>query len=310
MHLPAWDGGARPRVILHVTHPSEIEAGGGADRILELGKNLRVRFLQHVREYVEPPPVRHADDGLPHTPICGSADNLIEDGDEHVQAFDREARLAGKRPMEKTLEHLHLRDSIEQRVRARRIHWRQEASGLGGMTQPLALLGHEHMRVVEAGRRAVDAPKLLDRLVGVRRRLGGGAANERRRELPQLVVANPVRAGRQRGIAGRRRTKRVDASRKMSVAPDRLRKIGRADDDVNVRRHRADAARGRAGFGGYPRFEHPSRGRVDRLGVLQVFLVQLLDIPGVHARELLQPHILSIVTQSSRPGLPSPATFA
>ena len=126
---------------------------------------------------------------VPRAAVGRAADDLVEDRHQHVEAFDREPRLAGKGPVQEALEHLDLRDAIEQRLGAFRIHRRQEAARLGGMAQPLAFLGHEHVRVVEAGGRAVDAPQLLDRLEARwptprrpgRRRATPAAASGRRR---------------------------------------------------------------------------------------------------------------------------------
>ena len=82
---------------------------------------------------------------------AASADHLVEDRHEHVEPFDREARLARERPMQESLEHFDLRQAIEQRDRIDRVHRRAEPAGLGGVPQPLALLRHEHVRVVEPG---------------------------------------------------------------------------------------------------------------------------------------------------------------
>ena len=70
--------------------------------------------------------------------------------------------------MQKPLEHLDLRDAIEHRFDAVRVHRRQESSRFGRVPQPFALFGDEHMRIIEAGRRAIDAAKLLDGLERIR----------------------------------------------------------------------------------------------------------------------------------------------
>ena len=92
-------------------------------------------------------------------------DHLVEDGHEHVEPFDREARLARERPLEKTLEGLDLRQTVEQRDGIDRIGRRAEPSPLRRLPQPFALVGHEHVRVVVAGRRTVDAAERVDRVV-------------------------------------------------------------------------------------------------------------------------------------------------
>ena len=142
----------RARVVLHVSHPSEVHAKPlGENRILELGEDLRVRLLEDVREHVQPAAVRHADDRVASSRVGRSRDDLVEHGHEHVEPFERETRLAGEGPLQESLEHFDLRDPIEERFGARRIERWQKAAGLGRVSQPVALLGHEDVRVVEAG---------------------------------------------------------------------------------------------------------------------------------------------------------------
>ncbi len=64
---------------------------------------------------------------------AASRDHLVEDRHEHVEPFDREARLAGKRAVQESLEGLDLREPIEQRHRIDRIGRRAEASRLDGL---------------------------------------------------------------------------------------------------------------------------------------------------------------------------------
>jgi len=202
VHVPARSGGAGARVILHVAHPSEVGAERlRGDRVLEFREDLRVRLVEDVREHVEPSAVRHREHAVARAVVGRAADDLVEDRHEHVEPLEREARLAGKRALQEPLEHLDLRDAIEDRFDAVRVHRRQEAPGLGRLAQPHPLLGDEHVRVVEAGRRTVDAAQPLDGLEGVGGRLGGGAIDQGCRQLPQVVVADPVRRGRKRGIA-------------------------------------------------------------------------------------------------------------
>ena len=57
----------RPRagVILHVAHPSEVDAKALGDHgILELGEDLLVGLLENVGEHVQSAAMRHADDGM------------------------------------------------------------------------------------------------------------------------------------------------------------------------------------------------------------------------------------------------------
>ena len=96
---------ARAGVVLHVAHPAEIDAARAREeRILEFGQHLRVRLLQDVREHVEPAAMRHRDHHVLDAGGGRVADDLVEDRDHHVEAFDREARLARERAMQEPLE--------------------------------------------------------------------------------------------------------------------------------------------------------------------------------------------------------------
>ena len=153
-------------VVLDVAGPRHVFAERlAADRILELGEDLRVRLVQHVRHHVEAAAVRHADQDVADAGLGGVADDLVEHRHEHVEPFDREARLAGEGAVEEALEHFDLRQPVEQRDGVDRIRGGAEASGLHRLAQPAALLRHEHVREVVAGRRAVDAAERLDDLV-------------------------------------------------------------------------------------------------------------------------------------------------
>ena len=100
-------GHAGAGVVLHVARPAEILAERlVAIGVFELAQNLRVPFLQDVRKDVEAPAVRHPDEHVLHARAGGVGDDLVEDRDEHVHAFDREPRLAGKRAVEEALERL------------------------------------------------------------------------------------------------------------------------------------------------------------------------------------------------------------
>ena len=237
VHLAARRGGPGAGVILHVAGPPEVgpERLGG-DRILELRENLRVRLVEHVREHVEPAAMRHAEQRVTRAVVGGAADDLVEDRHEHVEPFDRKARLAGKRPMQEALEHLDLGDAIEHRLDAVRVHRRQEAARLGRVAEPFALFGHEHVRVVEAARRAVDAPELLDGLERVGGRLGHRTLDERRGQAPEIFFGDAVRRRRQRWIADRLGAERIDARGKMAVSADAVGEVGGADDLLDVRR--------------------------------------------------------------------------
>ena len=59
----------------------------------------------------------HRDHHVLDAAVGGVADDLVEDRDHHVQALDREPRLAGERAVQEALERLDLRDAVEQLAR-------------------------------------------------------------------------------------------------------------------------------------------------------------------------------------------------
>jgi hypothetical protein len=163
------------------------------------------------------------------------------------------------------------------------------------MPEPDSFLGDEHVRVVEAGGRAVHPPQLLNRLERVRRRFSDGAADQRRRKPPQIVFGDSMGLWQERRIADGLGAKRVELRGKVSIPPDAFGEVGRTDDLLHADRGRLRGEAGRVGLGGGPRLEDLSRGRIDRVGILPVALVELEHVPGIYSRELLQVHDRSIL---------------
>ena len=74
--------------------------------------------------------------------------------------------------MKETLEHLDLREPVEQRDRIDRIGRRAETPAFSRLAEPLALLRNEDVRIVVAGGGAIEAAKasITSMLVGCPRR--------------------------------------------------------------------------------------------------------------------------------------------
>ena len=303
---PRGAGGAGAGVILHVAHPAEVDAQRlRRDRILELGEDLRVRLLQHVREHVQPAAMRHAEHRVPRAVVGGAADDLVEDRHQHVEPLDREARLAGEGALQEALEHLDLRDAVEQRLGAV-----PDPSAAG--TGPTRRRGAA-TRALRARTRARSRSRWSSSRRGAasrspRRRWptisADRAADERRRQPLQVVVGDAVRRGRQRRVADRLRAERIDARGEMAVAADAT--------PPGWRRRRSWRCRGYVrpgvavpGAGGVaPRWrprgvhdlERLAGFGVDRVGILPVSLVQLQDVAGVDSLELIQTHGRPVAT--------------
>ena len=93
--------------------------GVGDDRLdralaLELAEDRLVGLPDRVSEDAEPAAVRHAHHDLVGALLRGEADCLVEHGDHHVEAFDRELLLPQEHTAEVALEALDLGEPLEQ----------------------------------------------------------------------------------------------------------------------------------------------------------------------------------------------------
>ena len=77
-----------------------------------------------------------------------------------------------------------------------RIHRRQKSARLGRMPEPDALLRHEDVRKIKAGRRAVNAAQFLDGFKCVCRGFRDRPADKGRRQLSQVGIRDPMRRRR------------------------------------------------------------------------------------------------------------------
>ena len=279
----ALDRAVGAGVVLDVARPRHVLAEVPRDRILELGEDLRVRLVQHVGHHVEPAPVRHPDENLVDARFARLGDHLVEDGHEHVEAFDREARLAWERALQEALERFDLRQAIEQLDRIDRIRRRAEAAALGGLPEPLALVRHEHVRVVVARLRAVDSPQRLDGIVR-RRHVLERSCDETRRQALQIVAGDSVSLGEKRRIAdGRLAAQRIEPRREMSVSPNGFGEVDRADDLVEGGGGcwRRRAGRSVVLGGRRPALEERAGLGIDGGWILAVLLVQFENVSPV-----------------------------
>ena len=244
--LAAGHGPGRTKVVLDVAAPlNAFVAELAADRILELREDLVVGLPEDVGHDVQPPAMGHANKRLTDAGLGRLGNHFVEDRHEHVQPFDREARLARERPVQKTFEGLDVGEPVKERNRIDRIVRRTIAPGLDHLAQPLPFLGHEDVRDVVARRRTVDRPQSLDDIPHRVCALGDGTVEQRRRQRSKVCLCDAVRLRQKRGIAHRPAAKRIDFGRKVAVAPDRLREVDGADHEVRRRRTRATCRRKR-----------------------------------------------------------------
>ena len=93
-----------------------------------------------------------------------------------------------------------------------RLDRRPEAARLSGVAQPVALLGHEDVRVVVAGGGAVDPPQRGDRLERVGRGGRDRPGDQAGRQARQHPVRHAVERSGERRIADRRGSQRIERS--------------------------------------------------------------------------------------------------
>ena len=187
--------------------------------------------------------------------------------------------------MEEALEGFHLGQAIEQLDGIDRIGGRAEPALLGSLSQPLALFGHEHVRVVVAGRREIDAAECLDRFVrrghAVERtgdEIGGKA--------PQVLVGDTVCPGEEGRVANRRpRAERVEFRCEMAVAADRLSQVDRANDLFE--RHPVRNGMNIVTCRRRPALEQRARVGIDGSGIAAVLFVQLENVATIEPCKLL-----------------------
>src|SRR5919112_4229356 len=139
---------------------------------------------------------------------------------------------------------------------------------------------------VVADRFAVQAPELVRRLLRV-----GGALRDRSSyyqggQVPQVLLADAVEAGVERGISRRLAPERVQLGRhvpEVAYVPDEL---GRPDVLLYVRRHRRARGRPSVGLRRAPGLEELPRTFVDGLRVFSIPLVKIQHVAEVRPVKL------------------------
>ena len=234
-------------MVFHIARPAEVfEERLVGHGVLELAEDLLVALLHDVREHVQAPAVRHADEHVLDARHRRVGDQLVEDRHHGVEPLDRESRLAHEVLVEEPLERLDLRDPIQQLDLPDLLLRSAVGAGFDVLSQPLAFLGHEDVSEVEADARAIHLAQQDDRLPGVLRDFGQRSADQAGRQRPQLGRGDAMRFWVERRITDRRRAQWVDRRCQVAVPPDRLREIHSADHGGERGRIRG----GRASRGG------------------------------------------------------------
>ena len=281
------DRAMRAGVVLDVAGPRHVLAEAAGDRILELGEDLGVRLVQHVRHDIQPAAMCHPDENLPDAGLAGPGNDFVEDRHEHVEPLDREARLARKCPLKKALERLDLGQPVEQLDWIDRIGGGTEAATLGRLPQPFTLVRDKHMRVVVAGRRAIDAAEQLNGVVGRRDALER-AGDEIRRNTPGIVVGYAVCRRKERGITDRRTAPgRIEPRGQVSVPANHSARLTAPTATSSRGIDPVPAAGASSWSDGVHRSKSARASESTRRRVLAVSLVPLENIPAIKPGELL-----------------------
>ena len=91
-------------------------------------------------QHIQASTVCHADEDDADPGLGRRIDELIQHGDHHVKALDGEACLARIQAVQEQFERFHLGQPLEQLDFVHILGRVTEASGLGGLVQPVALL--------------------------------------------------------------------------------------------------------------------------------------------------------------------------
>ena len=273
--------GVRAEVVLHVA--------GVARRLravlpVELLKNVGGRLLEHVREHIDAPAVRHADHDILGARRRRARDRGVEHRDEGVGPLDGEALVPLVGPAEETLETVDVRQSTEQCellfIRERAPH----RAPLHLLAEPGALLFLFDVLELEADPRCVERAQMRDRV----RRGAVLAESERRpRDHREIALGEAMEGRRQLGGAyGEGGAQRIELDVEMPIVPHRRDEHRRARDLPQKGRVRGRRRAGRRGAAAEPlghREELPP-GILDGIRVAPPLLVLLGDVSVVEDR--------------------------
>jgi hypothetical protein len=208
-----WDVGGVAAVILHVARSLRVE---GHERHVEVGEDRAVGHRQRVRHDVESSAVRHRDHHLFGAQGRAVLDDRVEQGDQRLGPFEREALLAQEAPVQELLEPLGGEHAMQNSRALLRVERRAVQVGLHLLDQPVPSLLVPHLHELDRERPAVGRLQVLDEL--------GRCA---------LAQAQEVRAGdaRPHVVLGEAELARLQEGVRLVVAPERI----QVRDQVAVR---------------------------------------------------------------------------
>src|SRR4029077_5316392 len=173
---------------------------------------------EQVHEHVEPPAVRHADDDILDTRIPGALHEVIEERNECVGTFQREALLTDITGVQVALEAFRRRELPEEVALLLGGETLSQAALLELILQPQPLLGIRDVGKLGAHGPGVDLPQLPEDLTqreALRHRLDTAAGEELRIEIG-AAEAEVFRVERT-GMRPRHESERIDVGDEVSA---------------------------------------------------------------------------------------------
>ena len=212
--------------------------------VLELGEDLRGGLLEHVGQHVEPPAVRHPDHDLADARAGRALDQPLEQRDQALRPFEREALRAEELVLQELLEHLgadHLLKDLDPIGPRQR---QPVARALHPALKPVAQLEIVDVRGLHADGAAVGLAQQADQIAQrLPPRPGDVLAAEHQVE---VLLGEAVVRERDLGARAGDQPQRIEIGGEMPELAIRL------DDSLHALGEQAhrDAALDRAGCGG------------------------------------------------------------
>ncbi len=212
--------------------------------VLELGEDLRGGLLEHVGQHVEPPAVRHPDHDLADARAGRPLDQPLEQRDQTLRPFEREALRAEELVLQELLEHLgadHLLKDLDPIGPRQR---QPVARALHPALKPVAQLEIVDVRGLHADGAAVGLAQQADQIAQrLPPRPGDVLAAEHQVE---ILLGEAVVPERDLGARAGHQPQRIEIGREMPELAIGL------DDSLHALGEQAhrDAALDRAGRGG------------------------------------------------------------
>ncbi len=237
--------------------------------VLELGEDFLVRLAKDVGQDVEPAAMGHAQDDLADAHVGGLLDDGLQDGDERLGAFQREAFLAGIPCVQEALEQLgvvevlenaDLLGPVEGGAIVLRLHARLKPAADGDVLnvhvlhadEPAVGIAQGSYQVVQGSRTQSHERAGIDDAIEV---------GFRQAELGRL----------QQRVTGARLAERIEMSEEVANVA-----IG-VDQPDDAGLHRSLGGRRRPGQSQLEALEEETPARIDRSGILPPALVGGFD---------------------------------